>query len=76
MEYSAVEIVGDGNMPWALTDNRDIGKYVAKIIADPRTINKHVFAYGRMWTQNEVWNLLEKISGESIPRKYVCRDCF
>lgn len=70
-EYSATEIVGDGNVPWALVDNRDIGKYVAKIIADPAMLNKSVFVYGEVLTQNDIWETLEKVSGESLVRKYV-----
>lgn len=42
---STTHIIGDGNTPWALTDNRDITKYVAKVITDPRTLNKMVFGY-------------------------------
>ncbi|KAL2888886.1 isoflavone reductase [Ceratocystis lukuohia] len=73
-EYSMVEVVGDGNQPWAVTDNRDIGKYVAKIIADPRTLNKMVFCHNQIWSQNEALKLLEKMSGESIPRVYVTKE--
>jgi len=71
-EYSTTQIVGDGNAPWALTDKRDIGKYVARIIVDPRTLNRAVFGYSQVWTQTEVFDLLEKVTGESAPREYVC----
>ncbi|OTA94710.1 hypothetical protein M434DRAFT_253549 [Hypoxylon sp. CO27-5] len=74
VEYSTTRIIGDGNLPWALTDNRDIGRYVAKIIADPRTLNKSVFIYSQVWTQNDVFNLLEKITGESVPREHVTKE--
>lgn len=70
-EYSVTKIIGDGNTPWALTDVRDIGKFVAKIIADPGTLNKLVFGYGEIHTQNEMWKILEKVSEESVPREYV-----
>lgn len=70
-EYSITRIIGDGNTRWALTDNRDIGKIVAKVIADPRTLNKSVFGYGEVHTQNHLWEILEKVSGESVPREYV-----
>ncbi|KAL1896437.1 hypothetical protein Cpir12675_002841 [Ceratocystis pirilliformis] len=69
-EYSIVEVVGDGNQPWAVTDNRDIGKYVTKIIADPRTLNKMVLCHNQIWSQNEALKLLERMSGESVPRVY------
>ncbi|KAF1978941.1 NAD(P)-binding protein [Bimuria novae-zelandiae CBS 107.79] len=63
-ETSIARIIGDGNTPWALTDNRDIGKFVAKMIADPRILNK----------PNEVWEIFEKVSGESVPREYVTKE--
>lgn len=66
------EIVGDGNKPTALTDLRDIGRYVAKIIVDDRTLNKMVFAYNTVMTQNEIYNLMEKVSGDEVLRNYVC----
>lgn len=65
------EIVGDGNTPLALTDLRDIGRYVAKIIVDDRTLNKMVFAYNTVLTQNQIYDLLEEISEEKIQRNYV-----
>ncbi|GAB1215709.1 hypothetical protein ATERTT37_004903 [Aspergillus terreus] len=65
------EIVGDGNTPIALTDLRDIGRYVARIIVDDRTLNKMVFAYNTVTTQNQIYDLLEEISEEKIPRNYI-----
>lgn len=65
------EIIGDGNARNALTDLRDIGRYIARIIVDDRTVNKMVFAYNEVMTQNEIYDLLEKISGEKIERKHV-----
>ncbi|KAH6855724.1 hypothetical protein B0I37DRAFT_350875 [Chaetomium sp. MPI-CAGE-AT-0009] len=65
------EITGDGNTPSALTDIGDIGRYTARIIADPRTLNHMVFAYSVLYTQNQVYDLIEKLSGEKIERKYV-----
>jgi len=55
----------------ALTDCTDIGRYVARIIVDPRTVNKMVFAYGEVLTQNQAWDLLEKESGEKLSREAV-----
>ncbi|KAH7000339.1 hypothetical protein EDB80DRAFT_109974 [Ilyonectria destructans] len=65
---------GDGNLPSALTDLRDVGKYVARIIADPRTLNKSVFVYNEIWTQEQIFTLLEKGSGEKIPREYLSKE--
>lgn len=64
-------VLAGGNIPSALTDIRDIGKYVARIIHDPQTLNKMVFAYSEIHTQNQVWDLLEKLSGEKPERNEV-----
>jgi hypothetical protein len=64
-------ISGDGNTETALIDKRDIGKYVARIIVDPRTLNKSVFVFNEIWTQNRIFDLMEKLSGEEIPRSHV-----
>lgn len=68
------EIIGDGNVPTALTDLRDIGRYMAMIISDDRTLNKKVLAYNLVSTQNEIYNLMEEISEEKIYRNYVWHD--
>lgn len=64
-------IAGDGHTPTALTDVRDVGKFTARIIADPRTINKMVLVYGAVLSQNQVFNMLDKMSGETTKRDYV-----
>ena len=65
------EIFGDGNAPTLLTDKRDIGRFVARTVKDPRTLNTRVVTWSDQISQNQVWDLMEKLSGESIPRKYV-----
>lgn len=57
-------IFGDENVPSALTDLRDIGLYTAKIISDPRTLNRRVFAFTEMRTQNQLFDLVERLSAE------------
>ncbi|KAI8298133.1 Isoflavone reductase-like protein [Colletotrichum sp. SAR11_240] len=64
-------IAGDGNSPSALTDVRDVGKFTARIIADPRTINKMVLVYGAVLSQNQVFNMLDRMSGETTKREYM-----
>ncbi|CAH0024800.1 unnamed protein product, partial [Clonostachys rhizophaga] len=64
-------ISGDGNTGTALIDKRDIGKYVARIIVDPRTLNKSVFVFNEIWTQNRIFDLMEKLSSEEIPRNHL-----
>lgn len=66
------EIVGDGNMPTALIDLRDVGRYMARIISDPRTLNRKIFAHNVVSTQNKIHELMEELSEESIVRNYVC----
>ena len=45
-------IYGDGNAPNILTDKRDIGPFVARILEDERTLNKRVFTCSEVLTQN------------------------
>ncbi|KAK2759889.1 hypothetical protein FQN54_002623 [Arachnomyces sp. PD_36] len=64
-------IPGDGNIPNAMTDVRDVGRYVAMIITDPRTLNKMVFAYSEVLTANQAYDVMEALSGEKIQRNYI-----
>jgi hypothetical protein len=63
-------IPGNGNVLSALTDLRDVGKYVARVIKDERTPNSMVFVYNELWTSNQVYDLIEIMSGERVVRKY------
>ncbi|KAI3557898.1 isoflavone reductase [Colletotrichum abscissum] len=63
-------IAGDGSTLSALTDVRDVGRFTARIIADPRTINKMVFVYGDILSQNQIFNMLDEMSGETTKREY------
>lgn len=65
-------IPGDGTVPVAYTSVSDVGVYVAKIVADPRTLNKKVFAYTEVLTGNQVAELMDEVSGEKSKRNYVC----
>jgi hypothetical protein len=67
----ADEILGGGNVPCAITDLRDIGRYLAKIIVDERTLNRMVFAYNTVMSQNQIYDLMEEISHEKLERNYV-----
>ncbi|KAJ7982950.1 hypothetical protein DFH06DRAFT_1081071 [Mycena polygramma] len=66
-----LEIHGDGNMPTMLTDLRDIGVFVVRIIKDARTLNKSVIAYGEVLSENEILETMEALSGEKVERKHV-----
>ncbi|KAK1622679.1 isoflavone reductase [Colletotrichum phormii] len=67
-------IAGDGTVRSGMTDLRDIGKYVARIIADSQTLNHRVFAFTELLSQNEVYDLIKKMSGEKVERKYMSGD--
>ncbi|KAJ7621751.1 hypothetical protein DFH06DRAFT_1060064 [Mycena polygramma] len=69
-----IEVHCDGNMPTMLTDLRDIGPFVARIIKDPRTLNQSVIAYGEVLSENEVLETMEALSGEKVERKHTSTD--
>ncbi|KAJ7620490.1 hypothetical protein DFH06DRAFT_1285687 [Mycena polygramma] len=69
-----VEIHAGGTAPNLLTDLRDIGPFVARIIKDPRTLNKSVFTYSDVLSENEIFDLVEEMTGEKIERKYLSAD--
>ncbi|KAH7160412.1 hypothetical protein B0J13DRAFT_466950 [Dactylonectria estremocensis] len=75
IDYVAMEttdgIAGGGDVPFALTDLRDVGRYVSRIIADPRTLNRMIFAYNEVVTHSQLYDSLEEISGEKLERRYV-----
>jgi hypothetical protein len=56
----------DGNAKTLLTDLRDIGRWVATIIKDPRTLNKRVVTWSDELSQNEIFKLVEGMSGERV----------
>jgi hypothetical protein len=66
-----VPIHGDGKAPNLLTDLRDIGKFVAQIIDDERTLNKGVFCCGDVLTENQIYSSMEEVSGEKLEREIV-----
>ncbi|TDL14037.1 NAD-binding protein [Rickenella mellea] len=59
-------IIGKGNVKSAFTDIADIGVFVARIIADPRTLNQYVFCWGDEATKQEIFNIAEKFSGDKF----------
>ncbi|KLO11907.1 NAD(P)-binding protein [Schizopora paradoxa] len=58
-------ITGTGNVKNALTHIPDIGKFVAEIIDDERTLNKYVFCWGDEKTQNEIWEIARKAKADA-----------
>lgn len=69
--YSTFFFVDEGSAPCATTYLPDVGKYVARIIADPRTLNRIVFAYGEVTTQRAAVDMVERFSGEKCPYRAV-----
>ncbi|KAM0327216.1 hypothetical protein ACHAQA_006350 [Verticillium albo-atrum] len=64
-------LLGDGTVPSAQTHLQDIGLYVARIVADPRTLNKMVFAYNELLNQHQIFDKVEKVTGEKLERDYI-----
>jgi nucleoside-diphosphate-sugar epimerase len=71
MKPDKATIHGDGNAPNILTDLRDIGRFVARIISDERTLNKYVYTSGEVLSENEIFQIVEELSGESLQRVFV-----
>ncbi|KAF8146499.1 hypothetical protein K438DRAFT_1780877 [Mycena galopus ATCC 62051] len=71
---SKTTIHNGGSVPTMLTDLRDIGRFVALIVKDARTLNKFIFTYGDLLSENEIFEIIEAMSGEKIERKYVSAD--
>ncbi|UPL03916.1 hypothetical protein LCI18_014850 [Fusarium solani-melongenae] len=67
-------IPGDGNMKTNVVDNDDVGRFVARILADSRTINKKVMASGAAISFNEMFGIAETLTGEKVERKQVSAD--
>jgi len=57
-------ITGSGDVKNAITHIPDIGKFVAEIIDDERTLNQYVFCWGAEKTQNELWEIAWKAKAE------------
>ncbi|KAF7342887.1 Glycoside hydrolase [Mycena sanguinolenta] len=69
-----VQIHAGGTAPNMLTDLRDIGAFTSLIIKDPRTLNKFVVTYSDVLSENEIFALMEEISGEKIQERQYATD--
>ena len=65
----ARNLIGTGDVPFAVADEFHIGDYVARIIQDERTLDRKVFVWEDEVTQNQVWDLAVKKYGEGILEK-------
>ncbi|TLD16234.1 uncharacterized protein PgNI_02627 [Pyricularia grisea] len=66
----ANRIPGDGNIRVSLSDVNSVGDKVARIIVDPRTINKYVHVYDEVFTHHQMVQILEDVSHEKVERVY------
>lgn len=75
VEYAMIDrnttVFSGGDTKTALIDRKDVGKYTVRIVADERTLNKQVFCFGQVVTQNEILETMERVSGEEIPVDHV-----
>ncbi|THV02730.1 NAD-P-binding protein [Dendrothele bispora CBS 962.96] len=49
-----------GTVKTAYTDLEDVGRFTARIVADPRTLNQYVFAWGEEITQQDLLEYARK----------------
>lgn len=61
----------DGTVKNALTNLRDLSRHVALIAQDDKTINKFVFFFKKLSSDNKVYEVLEDMSGESKSSVFV-----
>ncbi|KAF7310128.1 Glycoside hydrolase [Mycena indigotica] len=74
-DYASVvrpnEIHAGGDQSLILIDLRDVGRFVARIIPDERTLNRSVVAYGEVLSEHEIFAIVEEIAEEKVERKQV-----
>ncbi|CAH0004405.1 unnamed protein product [Clonostachys byssicola] len=64
-------VPGDGTVKTHVIDNQDVGRLVARIITDPRTINKRVMASGTALSFDDMFAIAEELTGEKPERRNV-----
>ncbi|KAI0657637.1 NAD-P-binding protein [Cubamyces menziesii] len=64
MKTASYEVYGAGDNRMLMTDLDHIGTYVARIVADPRTLNQAVIVWEDERTQLEMHEIGESVSGE------------
>lgn len=57
-------VCGTGDAPILVTNLDLIGVYVARVVADERTMNQAVIIWDEEVTQNEAYEIGERLSGE------------
>ncbi|KAJ7588063.1 NAD(P)-binding protein [Mycena floridula] len=61
-----VNFIGNGEKKVAYTSYHNIGDFVLRIIQDPRTLRQLVMTWDGEATQQEIWSVSERISGEDF----------
>jgi hypothetical protein len=51
-----------------LTDLRDIGHFVARIVNDERTLNQYVYTWSDVLSENQIFAMTEEMSGERVAK--------
>ncbi|KAK0653680.1 putative pinoresinol-lariciresinol reductase 3 [Lasiodiplodia hormozganensis] len=60
---------GDGERSTVIGDLRDIGRWTARILDDERTLNKYVLAWSDSLSDNEIFSIVEEVTGEKLQRQ-------
>lgn len=74
--FESPEIYGDGEGRTLIGDKRDIGRWVARIIRDGRTLNRKVVAWSDEVCQKEIVGVVEGKTGERVEMKRVSSPFF
>ncbi|THU86523.1 NAD-P-binding protein [Dendrothele bispora CBS 962.96] len=59
-------VYNGGTVKTAYTDLGDIGRFTARIVADPRTLNQYVFAWGEEITQQDILTYARKYGDPNV----------
>jgi hypothetical protein len=60
------EVVGDGNAKTLATSVHNDRHFVARTIRDPRTLNKKVFTLSDELSKNDIFAIVERLTGKLI----------
>ena len=74
--FESPEIFGDGEGKTLIGDKRDIGRWVARIVRDGRTLNRKVVAWSDEVCQREIVGVVEGKTGERVEMKRVSSPFF
>jgi hypothetical protein len=64
-------VVAGGTAKNMLMHRKDVGRFTVRVIKDERTLNKRVFGYAELLSQNEKNAVVEEKTGEKLELKHV-----